>query len=66
MRLSNKLRTRRRGVVMRRDVVSIGPNEACPCGSGRKYKRCCAVASGIWGWWRRKRALRIKARSRDG
>jgi uncharacterized protein YecA (UPF0149 family) len=19
----------------------IGPNERCPCGSGRKYKRCC-------------------------
>jgi uncharacterized protein len=22
-------------------VVSIGRNEPCPCGSGRKYKNCC-------------------------
>ena len=19
----------------------VGPNEPCPCGSGRKYKHCC-------------------------
>jgi hypothetical protein len=23
----------------------IGPNEKCPCGSGKKYKKCCANAS---------------------
>jgi uncharacterized protein len=22
-------------------VRSVGPNQPCPCGSGRKYKRCC-------------------------
>jgi methionyl aminopeptidase len=22
-------------------VTRIGPNETCPCGSGKKYKRCC-------------------------
>jgi hypothetical protein len=22
-------------------VVRVGRNQACPCGSGRKYKRCC-------------------------
>ena len=22
-------------------VLSVGRNEACPCGSGRKFKRCC-------------------------
>ena len=22
-------------------MVRIGRNELCPCGSGRKYKRCC-------------------------
>jgi uncharacterized protein len=22
-------------------VRSVGPNDPCPCGSGRKYKRCC-------------------------
>ncbi|MDP7462992.1 MAG: SEC-C metal-binding domain-containing protein, partial [SAR324 cluster bacterium] len=21
--------------------VGIGRNDACPCGSGKKYKRCC-------------------------
>ncbi|MCH8163879.1 MAG: SEC-C domain-containing protein, partial [Proteobacteria bacterium] len=21
--------------------MSVGRNEACPCGSGRKYKKCC-------------------------
>ncbi len=26
---------------MRRSVARIGRNESCPCGSGRKYKRCC-------------------------
>jgi hypothetical protein len=22
-------------------AAKIGRNEACPCGSGKKYKRCC-------------------------
>ena len=26
---------------MRRAVPRIGRNEPCPCGSGKKYKRCC-------------------------
>jgi hypothetical protein len=25
----------------RRAVVRVGRNEPCPCGSGKKYKRCC-------------------------
>ena len=25
----------------RRDGRKVGRNEACPCGSGKKYKRCC-------------------------
>jgi uncharacterized protein YecA (UPF0149 family) len=24
-------------------VVKIGRNDPCPCGSGKKYKKCCAV-----------------------
>lgn len=24
---------------------SVGRNDPCPCGSGRKYKRCCGKAS---------------------
>jgi uncharacterized protein len=27
---------------LRREGRKIGRNEPCPCGSGRKYKRCCA------------------------
>ena len=23
------------------DVPKVGPNDPCPCGSGKKYKRCC-------------------------
>lgn len=23
---------------------AIGPNDPCPCGSGKKYKRCCGLA----------------------
>lgn len=26
-----------------RDHAKIGRNEKCPCGSGRKYKKCCGV-----------------------
>jgi len=26
--------------------AQIGPNEPCPCGSGRKYKRCCGTWEG--------------------
>ena len=23
------------------DGVKVGRNDACPCGSGKKYKKCC-------------------------
>lgn len=26
-------------------VAKIGRNQPCPCGSGKKYKRCCGAAS---------------------
>lgn len=26
-----------------RETPKVGRNEPCPCGSGRKYKKCCAV-----------------------
>ena len=29
---------------MRREGRKIGRNEPCPCGSGKKYKRCCGAA----------------------
>jgi uncharacterized protein YecA (UPF0149 family) len=24
------------------DFENVGRNDPCPCGSGKKYKRCCA------------------------
>lgn len=27
----------------RRATKRISPNEKCPCGSGKKYKKCCAA-----------------------
>jgi hypothetical protein len=26
---------------VRREGPKVGPNEPCPCGSGKKFKRCC-------------------------
>jgi len=37
------LQTRPRSVVV---APKVGRNEPCPCGSGRKYKKCCGNASG--------------------
>lgn len=30
-----------------RIVVKIGRNDPCPCGSGKKYKRCCGSLAGV-------------------
>lgn len=27
-------------------VASAGRNDACPCGSGKKYKKCCEAKAG--------------------
>ena len=32
--------TKRKPIV--RDAKKVGRNEPCPCGSGKKYKKCCA------------------------
>lgn len=29
------------------EMAKIGRNERCPCGSGKKYKRCCGLKSNI-------------------
>ncbi len=29
---------------MKKNTIKIGRNEFCPCGSGKKYKRCCGSA----------------------
>jgi preprotein translocase subunit SecA len=28
---------------LRRDVPKVGRNDPCPCGSGKKYKKCCGL-----------------------
>ncbi|MFC1644325.1 SEC-C metal-binding domain-containing protein, partial [Candidatus Omnitrophota bacterium] len=28
-------------VTYRRDAPKVGRNDPCPCGSGKKYKKCC-------------------------
>ena len=30
---------------IRREAPKVGRNDACPCGSGKKYKKCCLNAS---------------------
>jgi len=32
------------GVPVRRNEPKVGRNEPCPCGSGKKYKKCCGRA----------------------
>ncbi len=29
---------------VRKPTIKVGPNDPCPCGSGRKYKKCCMRA----------------------
>jgi preprotein translocase subunit SecA len=29
------------GVTVTRNGPKVGRNDACPCGSGKKYKKCC-------------------------
>lgn len=30
-----------KGVTFKREFAKVGRNEPCPCGSGKKYKKCC-------------------------
>jgi preprotein translocase subunit SecA len=32
-----------KGVTIRRDGKKVGRNDPCPCGSGKKYKKCCLL-----------------------
>ncbi|MBI5380664.1 MAG: YchJ family protein [Opitutae bacterium] len=33
------------GHTVRREAPKIGRNDPCPCGSGKKYKKCCGVSA---------------------
>ncbi|HVS53233.1 MAG TPA: YchJ family protein [Opitutaceae bacterium] len=34
-----------RGNTVRRETPKVGRNDPCPCGSGKKYKKCCGAAA---------------------
>jgi len=34
------------GVTYQRSAPKVGRNDACPCGSGKKYKKCCLAHEG--------------------
>jgi len=34
-----------RARTFRRDQPKVGRNEPCPCGSGKKFKKCCGKAA---------------------
>lgn len=40
-KISPRVSLRKSVVTGPRDVIEIGRNEECPCGSGEKYKNCC-------------------------
>ena len=34
-----------KGQTVRRETPKVGRNDPCPCGSGKKYKKCCGAAA---------------------
>ena len=36
-----KLVRKMRGDIVTKKSTKVGRNEKCPCGSGKKYKKCC-------------------------
>jgi preprotein translocase subunit SecA len=36
-----------RPATVRRSQPKVGRNDPCPCGSGKKYKRCCGAATAV-------------------
>jgi len=33
----------KKSTTVRREVAKVGRNDICPCGSGKKYKKCCSA-----------------------
>lgn len=44
---TGKSNGRRKGQTVRRDMPKVGPNDMCPCGSGKKYKYCHGRPSNV-------------------
>ena len=34
--------SRAQSFMLHNDIKKVYPNETCPCGSGKKYKKCCS------------------------
>ena len=52
-------------MMLKNDKIKIGRNDPCPCGSGKKYKRCCLNAKNpkpvnIEKLYRQKYDIRLK------
>ena len=45
-KLAAQVRQDRQRMAMQSNPVSVGRNDPCPCGSGRKYKKCCGRQDG--------------------
>lgn len=43
VKIDNYWKPRRAAAPARRDGAKVGRNQPCPCGSGRKHKRCCGA-----------------------
>ena len=41
----NRMRAEEMRATYRRDTEKTGRNDPCPCGSGKKYKKCCGKAA---------------------
>ena len=44
--VKKKIVLRRAGTTVIKDAASVGRNDLCPCGSGKKYKNCCLRTQG--------------------
>lgn len=43
--MAHWLPQRKQGSTLRRETPKVGRNDDCPCGSGRKFKKCCGDGS---------------------
>lgn len=54
------------GLMKKKLGIKIGRNELCPCGSGKKYKKCCALKKGqpdpdnVEAYYKNKFDIRLK------
>jgi hypothetical protein len=48
IRLSPRPSLRKSVVTSPRSVLQVGRNDACPCGSGEKYKNCCITKGDVF------------------